>query len=38
MVDRVIIITGVVIGTALLTCSAICGFAMAKKLRDANLL
>ncbi len=33
MMDRVVIITGVVIGTALLACSAICGLAMARKIR-----
>lgn len=36
MVDKVVIITGVVIGTALLTCSAICAFAMAKQIRELS--
>lgn len=34
MIDRVVIITGVVIGAALLTCAAICAFSMADELHE----
>lgn len=37
MIDRVVIITGIVIGTALIACAGICGLAMAKELRDNGL-
>ena len=37
MMEKVVIITGVVIGASLIACTAICTFAMTKKLRDTGV-
>ena len=38
MVENTVIITGIIIGGALITCAAICGFSMAGKLSERGLL